>query len=110
MASAGEDKNVPQAEYSLAISDFKMAFNLDNRFVYALYNAGYVYLLEKNFAKASECFTKAIGIFPEFAEAYYNRGLIYIFQGDKEKGREDLSKAGELGLHQAYNVIRRYAY
>lgn len=110
LAESNHDKSIPQAEYSLAVSDFKMAFNIDSRFIYALYNAGYVCLLEKNFAKAIEYFTKAIEIFPEFAEAYYNRGLIYIFQGDKDRGRSDLSKAGELGLHQAYNVIRRYAY
>ena len=29
-------------------------------------------------------------------------------QGKKEEARRDLSKAGELGLYGAYNVMRRY--
>lgn len=105
-----ERRDVPDGGYSLAVNDFMMAFSIDHNFVYAVYNAGYAYLLQKNFARATECFNTALAIYPEFAEAYYNRGLIYLFQGDKDRGRQDLSKAGELGLHQAYNVIRRYAY
>lgn len=104
------DNDIPLAEYTMAVSDFMMAAKIDPTFIYAIYNAGYVYMQEKSFQKAIECYNNAINIYPEFAEAYYNRGLIYLFQGDKVKGRADLSKAGELGIHGAYNVIRRYAY
>ena len=41
------------------------------------------------------------------AEAYYNRGLLYYSQGDKKSAAKDLSKAGELGLYDAYSVIKR---
>ena len=78
--------------------------------MYALYNIGYVNMLEKNFKQAVNAYTQAIEKHPEFAEAYYNRGLIYLFQGNKEEGRKDLSKAGELGIYTAYNIIERYAY
>jgi tetratricopeptide (TPR) repeat protein len=66
-------------------------------------------LLEKNFKKAIDVFNQLIEINHDFAECYYNRGLIYIFQNNTEQGREDLSKAGELGIHGAYNILRRYA-
>jgi len=41
-------------------------------------------------------------------EAYYNRGLSFIYSGKKDLGIKDLSKAGELGLYTAYNVIKKY--
>ena len=44
----------------------------------------------------------------DFAEAYFNRGLTYIYIGENEKGLADLSKAGELGIYQAYNLITRF--
>ena len=92
-----------------AINDFTKAFQEDNSLVYALYNIGYIHLVQKEFKKAIEYFNKAIEINPDFAESYYNRGLICIYQGKTEQGREDLSKAGELGLYGAYNILRRYA-
>jgi hypothetical protein len=51
---------------------------------------------------------KAIEIEPEFAEAYYNRGLTKIYLDDLDGAAVDLSRAGELGLTSAYNVIKRY--
>ncbi len=53
-------------------------------------------------------YSKAIGIEPKFKEAYYNRGLTYIYIQEKEKGCLDLSKAGELGVQEAYAVIKRF--
>jgi len=42
------------------------------------------------------------------AEAWYNRGLAKIYAKKVSEGIEDLSKAGELGLYQAYSVIKKY--
>lgn len=106
---SAELKDNAYLDYQAAINDFTKAYQTDSSLIYALYNIGYVYLLEQNFKKAIETFNKLIEINPEFAESYYNRGLIYIFQNNIEKGREDLSRAGELGLHGAYNILRRYA-
>ncbi len=91
-----------------AINDLNMAYQLDNTIVYALYNIGYVYMLDKEFDEAIKYYSAAIEQYDRFAEAYYNRALIYISQGKKEEARRDLSKAGELGLYGAYNVMRRY--
>ena len=106
---SGALKDNAYLDYEAAINDFTKAYQTDNSLIYALYNIGYVYLLEQNFKKAIETYNQVLEINPEFAEGYYNRGLIYIYQGDTEQGREDLSKAGELGIHGAYNILRRYA-
>ena len=44
---------------------------------------------------------------PDFAEAYFNRGLSRLSLGDTDRGIADLSKAGELGIMNAYNIIKR---
>ena len=44
----------------------------------------------------------------DFAEAYFNRGLTKIYLDDIDGGAMDLSKAGELGIQDAYNIIKRY--
>ena len=106
---SAELKDNAYLDYQAAINDFTKAYQTDSSLIYALYNIGYIHLLEKNFKKAIDVFNQLIGINPDFAECYYNRGLIYIFQNNTEQGREDLSKAGELGIHGAYNILRRYA-
>lgn len=96
------------SECVAAINDENMAYQIDSSMVYALYNIGYVYMLKKEFDEAIKYYTAAINQYKRFAEAYYNRALIYISQGKKEEARRDLSRAGELGLYGAYNVMRRY--
>ena len=59
--------------------------------------------------EAFDDYSKAIELWPSFAEAYYNRGLVQIYMKDTRKGCLDLSKAGELGLNEAYSLLKRYA-
>ena len=63
---------------------------------------------KKDYLGAINDYSKAIELEPDFAEAYFNRGLTRIYLDDMEGGSLDLSKAGELGLTEAYNVIKRY--
>ena len=49
----------------------------------------------------------AIRIDSNLAEAYYNRGIARSKSGNKQAAIQDLSKAGELGLYDAYAVIKR---
>lgn len=51
-------------------------------------------------------YTKAIEIDPNDAIAYNGRGLAKLVLGQLDDGCLDLSKAGELGLGQAYEVIK----
>ena len=50
----------------------------------------------------------AIKLYPGMGDAYFNRGLVLIYLKDKEKGCIDLSRAGELGVADAYSVISKY--
>jgi tetratricopeptide (TPR) repeat protein len=64
--------------------------------------------IQQDFKTAISYYDQAIAIDNDFAEAYFNRGLTYIYIGENEKGIADLSKAGELGIYQAYNLISRF--
>ena len=49
----------------------------------------------------------ALRINPRLAEAYYNRALVRMKLGEKVKAAADLSRAGELGLYDAYSILRQ---
>jgi len=96
--------------YNTIIADYSRALSLDTGFAFAWYNRGIVFSRKGEFRKASDDFSKAIACLPGFAEAYYNRGLISILLNDNLSGCEDLSRAGELGILDAYRVIKRTCY
>ena len=62
----------------------------------------------KDYRAAIVDYDRAIQLDPKFADAYFNRGLTHIFLGNNRQGIQDLSKAGELGLFSAYNIIKRF--
>ena len=64
--------------------------------------------LQQDFKAAISYYNQAIKVDNDFAEAYFNRGLTYIYINEVDKGIADLSKAGELGIYQAYNLISRF--
>lgn len=77
-----------------------------NPFVW--YNLGNVHLMMQEFHKAVDDYTLAIRYENNMAEAYYNRGLTLLFLGEKDLAGKDLSKAGELGIKEAYAVMKRF--
>ena len=84
------------------------AASLAADFPYVYYNLGNLYCLSDDLPAAVVNYTRALELFPYIGEAYYNRGLVQIFLKDKEKGCIDISKAGELGIADAYSVIKKY--
>ena len=62
---------------------------------------------ENELSKAIDDYTIALRIDNRLAEAYYNRGIARAKSGNKQTAILDLSKAGELGLYDAYSVIKR---
>lgn len=103
-----QEKSSKNYDYSSAIQDMKKAAALAPEFPYVYYNLGNLYCLSNNLPESIKQYDKALELFPNIAEAYYNRGLVLIYLKDKEKGCFDLSKAGELGLQDAYVVIKKY--
>ena len=73
----------------------------------ALFEQAYKEAQEGNINQAIIDFGKVIEINDHFAEAYYNRGLLRLLVDDPNNALPDLSKAGELGIYQAYNIIKK---
>ncbi len=95
-------------DYELILLDYDQVLRLLPDFDFALYNKANILCAQKEYKEAINHYTRSIEQDHDFAEAYFNRGLTYIYIGENEKGLADLSKAGELGIYQAYNMITRF--
>jgi tetratricopeptide (TPR) repeat protein len=95
-------------DYSDAIDDMEAAVQILPDLPYLYFNLGNLYCLSKEHVKSIENYTKAIELYAYMGDAYFNRGLVLIYLKDKEKGCIDLSRAGELGVQDAYSVIKKY--
>lgn len=95
-------------DYSEAIMDMTAARDILPEMPYIYFNLGNLYSLSSQPVEAIKNYNKAINLYPNMGDGYYNRGLVLIFLKDKEKGCIDLSKAGELGISDAYSVINKY--
>lgn len=90
------------------LTDYSVILYMNPEFVFAYYNRGNIYVKLEKYGQAVEEYSKAISMEPDFAEAYYNRGLVKILLNNIDGAAADLSRAGELGIEAAYNVIKRY--
>ena len=72
------------------------------------YNTGNIYILINNFSEAINWYNKSIAENATMSCAYYNRGLALLLTGSKTKGCTDLSVAGEMGIPQAYDALKRF--
>lgn len=97
-----------EVDYELMHRDFDQVIRLQPDFSFAYYNKANILCAQREYKDAIRYYNKAIEVDPEFSEAYFNRGLTYIYIGEHDKGMADLSKAGELGIYQAYNLISRF--
>ena len=103
-----KDQVTRRYDYSDAIGDMKGAAEVVADIPYIYYNLGNLYCLSAEHISSLENYTKAIELYPYMGDAYFNRGLVLIYLKDKEKGCIDLSRAGELGVADAYGVIKKY--
>ena len=104
----GEQDATANMDFDIMLRDYDQVLRLQPDFVFALYNKANILCAQKEYKDAIDYYTRAIRLDADFAEAYFNRGLTYIYTGENEKGLADLSKAGELGIYQAYNMITRF--
>jgi tetratricopeptide (TPR) repeat protein len=96
------------ADFELMMRDYDYVIHHLPDFSFAYYNKANMLCIQQDFKAAISYYTQAIAADGDFAEAYFNRGLTYIYINENEKGIADLSKAGELGIYQAYNLITRF--
>ncbi len=94
-------------QYNLMLQDLTRAIELSPRFEYAYYNRANLYFVLENIDEAIADYNEAIRLQPDMANAYFNRGLAHLKAGNEAQGREDLSRAGELGVMAAYNILKR---
>jgi tetratricopeptide (TPR) repeat protein len=94
--------------YDEAIDDMNEAIRLYPEFAEAYYNRANLMAISGKLPEAYDDYTRAIELDGNLGEAYYNRGLVQIFMKDTRKGCMDLSKAGELGIERAYDVLREF--
>ena len=97
-----------EVDSELMLRDYDQVLRLQPDFVFALYNKANILCAQHEYKDAISYYSQAIALDNDFAEAYFNRGLTYIYTGENDKGLADLSKAGELGIYQAYNLITRF--
>ena len=90
------------------LADLNHAMTLDRNNAYLIYNRACLYAQRQDYPRAIEDFSRAIALEPNLAEAYFNRGLCALYAKQTEAGITDLSKAGELGLYNAYSIIKKY--
>ena len=95
-------------DYSEALEDMEAARALVDDIPYIHFNLGNLHCLSSHMVEALDSYTEAIRLYPAMGDAYFNRGLVLIYLKDKEKGCIDLSRAGELGVSDAYGVIGKY--
>jgi len=91
-----------------AISYYNQALQIYPELGFLYYNRGNLYNKMQNYMSAISDYDQAIKLQPNLAEAYYNKGLTLLLLKDNESACPNLSKAGELGIIPAYNLIKRY--
>ncbi|MDY0281069.1 MAG: tetratricopeptide repeat protein, partial [Salinivirgaceae bacterium] len=100
--------NLSLIDYSRAERGFTNSIEVNPNFSLSWYNRANVLVQGQRYREAIDDYSKAISIDENLPQAYFNRGLTLIFMKELERGCLDISKAGQLGIVDAYNVIKRY--
>jgi len=95
-------------DYQQSLNTITEILNKNKENPYVWYNMGNIHLQMQEFNKAIDDYTKAVQYEPNLAEAYYNRALTLLYLNNKSLAIKDLSKAGELGIKEAYVVMKRF--
>lgn len=111
MRTTGElydEKYDGKLDFEMILRDYDQVIRLQPDITFAYYNKANILCTQKDFKDAIRYYSEAISHDPDHAEAWFNRALTRIYTDDIEGGLQDLSKAGELGIYQAYNLITRF--
>ena len=106
--ATGELTAETNMDFDIMLRDYDQVIRLQPDFSFAYYNKANILCTQRNWQAAIDNYTRAIEADNDFAEAFFNRGLTYIYIDEVEQGLADLSRAGELGIYQAYNLITRF--
>lgn len=83
-----------KARYDEARECYRQILGIDPKFAPAWFNQGYIDLeYQKDYARATEAFSRAVELNPGYYQAYYNRGLALEIQGKNREAEADYRKA-----------------
>jgi tetratricopeptide (TPR) repeat protein len=105
-----EEDIIKEPDFNAVIQDYNAVIELRPNLPFAYFNRANISCRLKNYNSAVVDYSKAISLDPDLAEVWFNRGLTYIYLDHIDLGCGDLSKAGELGIKEAYGVIKRFCY
>lgn len=89
-----------------AMEDYDAALSIDPRLPYAWMGKGCLLYESSDYAGAAGCFSQALELAPDLGPAMFNRALCMLRLGRKREAVADLSRAGELGVVAAYNLLK----
>ena len=93
--------------YESAYKDLKFVLEQDPHMAVALYNMAVLSERKGQKEEALAYYKAALAAPHAPAEAYYNMGLLLLSTGKRTEAVAALSKAGELGLYEAYAILKR---
>lgn len=102
-----QDLILRKGVFEAATKDFQKVLDLVPDFAPALYNLGCTYYILGRYQEAIEYFDRALYQEPDMGVAYFNKGLTLYALGEKDEADACMSKAGALGIYDAYSIIRR---
>lgn len=91
-----------------ALQELDQLIELSPTFVYAYYNRALLYEALGEPSKAYDDYTRVIQYAQDrVPQAYFNRALLHLSMGRRNEAILDLSNAGQGGVYQAYNLLKR---
>ncbi|MCZ7614778.1 MAG: tetratricopeptide repeat protein [Ignavibacteriaceae bacterium] len=102
------DEYYKTGNYANAIADYSSSILIEPRNVSLYYSRAEAKLGMGEFLSAVVDYTYIISLDQNDATAYYNRGICYANINMKTNACEDFNRAGELGMFEAYGVIKEY--
>ena len=101
----GKDGQIQQLKSALSLLEKVVSNNKSNQYIF--YNMGCLQLSLGDAESAAESFKRSLAIDPRFPEAKYNLGLALHSIGKMDEAEAALSDAGELGIYNAYSLLKQ---
>jgi len=102
------DEYFQLGKYSEAAADYTSAIIIEPNNSSLYYSRAEARIGLSEFLSAAADYTYIISLNSKDATAYYNRGICYANLNMKGNACDDFNKAGELGLFEAYQVVKDF--
>ena len=90
-----------------ALADFSKAIRLEPDFYFALYNRAYVKCLLNDFSALTSIMNRPLSKIPNLPTHILTTNFLLYYLNLKQAACENFSKAGELGIKDAFSIIKK---